>query len=259
MVSYDIYGCHSREDAVLVWQGLTENISRPGSVSQTGFAITIQIRWKFRFTLTSMLIQWSRQFFVHGTTTVLSCKNCCYLKASNRIRARQSFHRIWIADKKNRQWNGSQHIPLFHDLALNQWYIGWYTWRSQGTARVNVFFFSCLHFDNFWFPAQAGNSLPGTYTFPLDHLTSLGTVAGFWPLLIPENPAPTFAFGVVNQGQSQHHDDVTKWKHFPRYWPFVRGIHRSPVNSPHKCQCRRTLFDLGLNQQLSKEWRHRCF
>ena len=30
------------------------------------------------------------------------------------------------------------------------------------------------------------------------------------------------------------HDDVIKWKHFPRYWPFVRGIHRSPVNSPHK-------------------------
>ena len=30
------------------------------------------------------------------------------------------------------------------------------------------------------------------------------------------------------------HDDVIKWKHFPRYWPFVRGIHRSPVNFPHK-------------------------
>ena len=27
------------------------------------------------------------------------------------------------------------------------------------------------------------------------------------------------------------HDDVIKWKHFPRYWPFVRGIHRPPVNS----------------------------
>ena len=26
-------------------------------------------------------------------------------------------------------------------------------------------------------------------------------------------------------------DDVIKWKHFPRNWPFVRGIHRSPVNS----------------------------
>ena len=32
------------------------------------------------------------------------------------------------------------------------------------------------------------------------------------------------------------HDDVIKWKHFPRYWPFVRGIHRSLVNSPHKGQ-----------------------
>ena len=30
------------------------------------------------------------------------------------------------------------------------------------------------------------------------------------------------------------HDDVIKWKHFPRYWHFVRGIHRSPVNSPSK-------------------------
>ena len=34
------------------------------------------------------------------------------------------------------------------------------------------------------------------------------------------------------------HDDVIKWKHFPRYWPFVRGIHRSSVNSPHKGQWR---------------------
>ena len=31
-------------------------------------------------------------------------------------------------------------------------------------------------------------------------------------------------------------NDVIKWKYFPRYWPFVRGIHRSPVNSPHKGQ-----------------------
>ena len=37
---------------------------------------------------------------------------------------------------------------------------------------------------------------------------------------------------------SHKHDDVIKWKHFPRYCPFVRGIHRSPVNSPHKAQWR---------------------
>ena len=38
------------------------------------------------------------------------------------------------------------------------------------------------------------------------------------------------------------HDDVIKWKHFPHYWPFVWGIHRSPVNSPHKGQWRGTLM-----------------
>ena len=37
-------------------------------------------------------------------------------------------------------------------------------------------------------------------------------------------------------------DDVIKWKHFPRYCPFVRAIHRSPVNSPHKGQWRGALM-----------------
>ena len=38
------------------------------------------------------------------------------------------------------------------------------------------------------------------------------------------------------------HDDVIKWKHFPRYWSFVRGILRSPVNSLHKSQWRGALM-----------------
>ena len=38
------------------------------------------------------------------------------------------------------------------------------------------------------------------------------------------------------------HDDVIKWTHFPRNWPLVRGIHRTPVNSPHKGQWRGALM-----------------
>ena len=38
------------------------------------------------------------------------------------------------------------------------------------------------------------------------------------------------------------HDDVIKWKHFPRYWPFMRGSHWSPVNSRHKGQWRGALM-----------------
>ena len=41
------------------------------------------------------------------------------------------------------------------------------------------------------------------------------------------------------------HDDVIKCKHFPRYWPFVRGIHQWPVDSPHKGQlCGVLMFSL---------------
>ena len=40
----------------------------------------------------------------------------------------------------------------------------------------------------------------------------------------------------------QFADDVIKWEHFPCYWPFVRGIHWSPVNSPQKGQWRGALM-----------------
>ena len=38
------------------------------------------------------------------------------------------------------------------------------------------------------------------------------------------------------------YDDVIRWKHFPCHWPFVQGIYRSPMNSPHKGQWRRALM-----------------
>ena len=53
------------------------------------------------------------------------------------------------------------------------------------------------------------------------------------------------------------HVDVINWKRFPRYWPFVRGIHRSPVNSPAQRPVTRSFdvfFDLRTNKRLSKQW-----
>ena len=49
--------------------------------------------------------------------------------------------------------------------------------------------------------------------------------------------------GLVNRLEKfGNRDDVIKSKHFPRYWPFVRGIHRSPVDSPHKDHARGALL-----------------
>ena len=47
---------------------------------------------------------------------------------------------------------------------------------------------------------------------------------------------------LLDASASLHHDDIMEWKHFPRYWPFVREIHRSPVNSPHRCRWREALM-----------------
>ena len=48
--------------------------------------------------------------------------------------------------------------------------------------------------------------------------------------------------GNITAVWTNDNDDVIKWKHFPRCWPFVRGIYRSPANSPHKGQWRRALM-----------------
>ena len=45
---------------------------RSRALFTNGFSIAIQIRWKFRCTLISILIQWSLRNFAHGTTAVLS-------------------------------------------------------------------------------------------------------------------------------------------------------------------------------------------
>ena len=49
------------------------------------------------------------------------------------------------------------------------------------------------------------------------------------------------AFNGWRMGKCAYVYNVIKRKHFPRYWPFVRGIHRSPINSPHKGQWRGAL------------------
>ena len=58
----------------------------------------------------------------------------------------------------------------------------------------------------------------------------------------------------VHWQQFWGHDDVIKWKHFPRYWPIVREILRSPVNSPHKGQWRGTLMFFLIISAWINDW-----
>ena len=46
---------------------------------------------------------------------------------------------------------------------------------------------------------------------------------------------------------------------FPRYWPFVRGNHWSPVHFPHKASDADVFFDLRMNKRLFKQSRLHWF
>ena len=76
----------------------------------------------------------------------------------------------------------------------------------------------------------------GRRTYRINILLSYFHYSGYW---LRQNLNKQF------NDISHEHDDVIKWKLFSRYWPFVRGIHRSPVNSPHKGQwCGALVFSL---------------
>ena len=104
----------------------------------------------------------------------------------------------------------------------------------------------------------AGNS-PGTGEFPAQMASNAENVSIWWrhhglPYSFAGSRCPYTSLWwegrvcwlIVSRcrwhlGTSQHwkkirqHDNVIKSKKkSPRYWPFVRGIHRWPVNSPHK-------------------------
>ena len=58
-----------------------------------------------------------------------------------------------------------------------------------------------------------------------------------------EIPHITSAFCLINAAWYwQEHNDLIKWKHFLCHWPFVRAMHQSPVDSPHKNRWRRALM-----------------
>ena len=49
------------------------------------------------------------------------------------------------------------------------------------------------------------------------------------------------------------HEDVIKWKLFPRCWPFVRGIYRTPVDSLHKASDVERWFFLSAPEQMVQQ------
>ena len=117
------------------------------------------------------------------------------------------WHPAWLMSKSSGPMGGLFTVFISKNLgAPSKTGHGRYAWSSSGIWRVWVsagFFYACskCRHDDF-------NRV--TVLFKSNLCVKLGRVTRRVQI-----PASGF------------HDDVIKWKHFPRYPPFVRGIHRS--------------------------------
>ena len=72
------------------------------------------------------------------------------------------------------------------------------------------------------------------YCLCAEHVTSHQYLNQWWP--------NSLTYTCITRPEFVTYDDLIKWKHFLRYWRIVLGIHRSPVNFPHKGQWRAALM-----------------
>ena len=98
-----------------------------------------------------------------------------------------------------------------------------------------LWFINCVNFRKHW-PCYNGTVELSIGQYTWDCILFMGDPTGIKRLFVVSFSTDGIKWMCIA------HDDVIKWKHFPRYWPFVRGIHRSPVNSPHKGQWRGALM-----------------
>ena len=94
-----------------------------------------------------------------------------------------------------------------------------FRWRSRKSSKLRVTGFG------------EGNS-PVTGEFPAQRASNAENVFIWW-----RHRGQSYDFWniLVNMShESRKHDDVITWRGFPSYWPLVRGIHLSPVDSPKK-------------------------
>ena len=94
-----------------------------------------------------------------------------------------------------------KHLFLYANPIL----VGWHIWYEPEYIPYSRFSFPYFMIKN------------GKRQAILIHLLFLNRLHN-WKVEIPDSDQSEY---------SGEHDDVIKWKHFPRYWSFVRGIHRS--------------------------------
>ena len=121
----------------------------------------------------------------------------------------------------------------------------WYNWIIVTLTPRNIWFngigqkFACVHLSPYtikskWWELSVGLFFCSTWT------------------------PPVFEMSIEQLTSDTNfccHDDVIKWKHFPRNWPLVRGIHRCIPSQRPVTRSFEVFFGMCLNKRLSKQSR----
>ena len=135
----------------------------------------------------------------------------------------------------------SMNVGLYFQRSLKS-NIWWICFVEKHVSLLGIFVFSCFHItNNIIFRILGWVEVCSWISFRINQFLAR----------LPQRPRPLSFISSPRGGQAAHYkgyckDSIAWWhhqmKHFPRYWPFVRGIRRSPVNSPHKSQWRWALL-----------------
>ena len=162
----------------------------------------------------------------HQVTTIFcTCHDSCAVVTCAKF----------YGDYYNTIWTGEHHnLPktiIMGEIFLVRWVLAS---EMDGSKRAVI--------PSVWLTAEA----PGGQ-FNLQRLVS-ESACGHWASCTINSLAPKQVWCC------QSHDDVMIWKDFLHYWPFVRGIYWSSMNSPNKWPVTQSfdVFFVGLNNLLNK-------
>ena len=124
---------------------------------------------------------------------------------------------------------------------------------SHGSCKACLLIYSAV-ISIHWSIFISSSAVSSIHAAALDHLpaTWTGEETRRQPLCSAHSLGPQLQ--LRSYSTSGVHDDVIKWKHFPRYWPFVRGIGEFPAQRL-VTRSFDVFFDLRLNKRSSKQWR----
>ena len=105
----------------------------------------------------------------------------------------------------------------------------WFGTTNCGNPGQDLAF---LTIDNELISVYFSYSVPGKLKLSFTNDLNCLSIPKAWCSMITGAFDEVYMFKIIHcsylyNNIALNHDDVIKWKHFPRHWPFVRGIHRS--------------------------------